>query len=160
MESHAERRHVPRHCSGTDVESQALGSDTASVRLTGTPSGTAPVSTRHAQPVPASTSAASDRQHSRVGGDPLLPLLLVRKLKHGVKLVSSDAVHEAAGCCCPDASGAASASSAVAASSLIVVISPIDRLQNADFSSSVAMSLECSARVYASIAGAHTRAGS
>jgi hypothetical protein len=107
------------------MESQALGSDTASVRLTGTPSGTAPVSTRHAQPVPASTSAASDRQHSRVGGDPLLPLLLVRKLKHGVKLVSSDAVHEAAagGCCCPDAS----TSSAAAASSLIVVISPIDR---------------------------------
>lgn len=107
------------------MESQALGSDTASVRLTGTPSGTAPVSTRHAQPVPASTSAASDRQHSRVGGDPLLPLLLVRKLKHGVKLVSSDAVHEAAaaGCCCPDAS----ASSAAAASSLIVVVSPIDR---------------------------------
>jgi hypothetical protein len=157
------------------MESQALGSDTASVRLTGTPSGTAPVSTRHAQPVPASTSAASDRQHSRVGGDPLLPLLLVRKLKHGVKLVSSDAVHEAAagGCCCPDAS----TSSAAAASSLIVVISPIDRSISAALAAAPACrvavcrmqssvralrcrSIECSARVYASIAGAHMRAGS
>ena len=119
------------------MESHALGSDTASVRLTGTPSagsGTAPVRTRHAQPVLAFTSAASDRQHSRVGGDPLL-LLLVRKLKHGVKLVSSDAVHDAApaGCCCPDATGTAASSavvtSAAADSSLIVVvrlISPID----------------------------------
>jgi hypothetical protein len=76
------------------------------------------------------TSAASDRQHSRVGGDPLL-LLLVRKLKHGVKLVSSDAVHDAAGCC-PDAIGGPSSAvvtSAAATSSLIVVrlISPIDR---------------------------------
>ena len=112
------------------MESHALGSDTASVRLTGTPSagsGTAPVRTRHAQPVLAFTSAASDRQHSRVGGDPLL-LLLVRKLKHGVKLVSSDAVHDAAAGC-PDAIGGPSSAvvtSAAAASSLIVVISPIE----------------------------------
>lgn len=120
--------YVPRHWSGTDMESHALGRDTASVRLTGTPSGTAPVRTRHAQPVLAFTSAASDRQHSRVGG--VLLLLLVRKLKHGVKLVSSDAVHDAAppaGVCCPDAMG--TASSAAVTSSLIVgvrLISPID----------------------------------
>lgn len=128
-----ERTDVPRHCSGTDMESQALGSDTATVRLTGTPppsagSGTAPVRTRHAHPVLAFTSAASDRQHSRVGGaDPLLPPpLLVRKLKHGVKLVSSDAVHDAApaGCCCPDASGTAAVASSVIVA--IRLISPID----------------------------------
>lgn len=103
------------------MELQALGSVTASVRLMGTPpSGTLPERTRHAQPVLAFTSAPSERQQSAVGAAPLL--LLVRKLKQGVKLVSRDIVHDAAGgACCPDAGEASSVViTANAASSLIV----------------------------------------
>jgi hypothetical protein len=121
-------RGVPRHCSGTAAESQALGSMTASVRLTGAPSGTLPVRMRHAQPVLAFTSAARDRQQSCVGAEPPPLVLLVRKLRQGVKLVISDAVHDAAPPC-PDAGAASDATTAAAASSLMARLrfSPIDR---------------------------------
>jgi len=112
---------VPRHCSGTAAEWQALGSATASVRLTGTPSGTLPVRMRHAQPVLAFTSAARDRQQSCVGGEPPPLVLLVRKLRQGVKLVISDAVHDAAPAC-PDAGAATTASTLMVSFSF----SPID----------------------------------
>jgi hypothetical protein len=94
----------------------ALGSRTASVRLTGTPTETLPVRMRHAQPVLALISAPSDRQQSSVGE----ALPLVMKLRHGVKLVTSDAVHDMAppttppGPGCPDAGAGAATTSSVA----------------------------------------------
>jgi hypothetical protein len=60
------------------MELHALGSVTASVRLTGTPpSGTLPVRRRHAQPVLAFTSADRDRQQPTVGDDDPAPLVLL-----------------------------------------------------------------------------------
>ena len=101
---------------------QALGSVTAMVRLTGTPSGTLPVRMRHAQPVLAFTSAARDRQQSCVGAEPPPPpVLFVRKLRQGLKLVTSDAVHDAAPPC-PDAGAATTASTLMVSFSF----SPID----------------------------------
>lgn len=67
------------HWSGTAMELQALGRVTASVRLTGTPSGTLPVRRRHAQPALAFTSADRDRQQPAVGdgdGDEPVPLVM------------------------------------------------------------------------------------
>lgn len=98
------------------MELHALGSRTASVRLTGTPTETLPVRMRHAQPVLALISAPSDRQQSSVGE----ALPLVMKLRHGVKLVTSDAVHDMAppttppGPGCPDAGAGAATTSSVA----------------------------------------------
>jgi hypothetical protein len=95
------------------VELHALGSRTASVRLTGTPTETLPVRMRHAQPVLALISAPSDRQQSSVGE----ALPLVMKLRHGVKLVTSDAVHDMAPPTtpgCPDAGAGAATTSSVA----------------------------------------------
>lgn len=85
--------------------------------MTGTPTETLPVRMRHAQPVLALISAPSDRQQSSVGE----ALPLVMKLRHGVKLVTSDAVHDMAppttppGPGCPDAGAGAATSSSVAA---------------------------------------------
>ena len=100
----------------------ALGSVTASVRLTGTPRGTLPVRMRQAQPALAFVSAPRDRQQSSVGE----ALPLVMKLRHGVKLVTSDAVHDTAPATpmpgCPD-TGAGEASSSIATAAAKVSIS-------------------------------------
>ena len=127
----------PRHCSWREVELHALGSVTASVRLTGTPRGTLPVRMRQAQPALAFVSAPRDRQQSSVGE----ALPLVMKLRHGVKLVTSDVVHDTApmttpGPGCPDAGAGAEASScSIAAAAkvsislvVVVVVMPIDRI--------------------------------
>ena len=103
------------HWSGTDMELQALGSVTARVRLIGRPSGTLPVRMRQAQLVLVVTTADRDRQQSAVGDDPPPLVLLVRKLRHGVKLVMSDAVHDVATPCPSTGAGAARARSTVAA---------------------------------------------
>jgi hypothetical protein len=101
------------------MELQALGNVTASVRLMGMPRGTLPVRTRQAQLALVLIIAATDWQHSAVGAPPpaavpLPPLLPVMKLKHGVKLVISDAVHDAA-TACPDAGAATIATTATIA---------------------------------------------
>lgn len=123
------RRRVPWHCSGTAAELHALGSATASVRLTppGTPSGTFPVRTRHAQPVLALISSPRDLQQSCVGADPPPLVLLVRKLRHGVKLVIRDAVHDAVPPC-PDAGAVSSAAATTAAATMIRFSGPMDDL--------------------------------
>ena len=115
---------LPWHCRGTEALLQALGSVTAMVRLTGTPSGTLPVRMRQAQPVLAFISAPRERQQSAVGD----AVLLMMKLRHGAKLVTSDVVHPSGpATCCPDttAAGEASATTATAAaSSLICTLRP------------------------------------
>uniref|UniRef100_M8C1S5 Uncharacterized protein n=1 Tax=Aegilops tauschii TaxID=37682 RepID=M8C1S5_AEGTA len=89
------------------MELQALGSVTARVRLIGRPSGTLPVRMRQAQLGP---------RRQPPGGDAPPPLvLLVRKLRHGVKLVMSDAVHDVATPCPSTGAGAARARNTVAA---------------------------------------------
>jgi len=120
---------LPWHCRGTEALLQALGSVTAMVRLTGTPSGTLPVRMRQAQPVLAFISAPRERQQSAVGD----AVLLMMKLRHGAKLETSDAVHDSGPATgCPDtATGAGEASSAATAtptaSSLIRPTISIDR---------------------------------
>jgi hypothetical protein len=90
---------VSLHCSGTDVELQSLGREMASVRLMGRLKGTFPVRMRQAQSAPVRTISASEPQHCCVGDPP--PLVLpVTKLRHGVNVVISDAVHDVA--TCPD----------------------------------------------------------
>lgn len=99
----------PRHWSGTEVELQSLGREMASVRLMGRLKGTLPVRMRQAQSAPVRTISASEPQHCCVGEPP--PLVLpVTKLRHGVNVVISDAVHDVA-ICCPDAGAAPSSSS-------------------------------------------------
>lgn len=107
--------HQPLHWSGTEVELQSLGRETASVRLMGRLKGTLPVRMRQAQSAPVRTISARTPQHCFVGEPP--PLVLpVTKLRHGVNVDISDAVHDVA--TCPDAGAAAtttSSSSATAA---------------------------------------------
>ena len=103
---------VSLHWSGTDIELQALGRVTARVRLTGMPSGTLPVRMRQAQLVLTFTTAARDRQQSAVGDDPPPLVLLVMKPRHGVKLVTNDAVHDTA-TACPDTGAGAGAARAI-----------------------------------------------
>jgi hypothetical protein len=117
---------LPRHCRGTEALLQALGSVTAMVRLTGTPSGTLPVRMRQAQPELAFISAPSERQQSAVGE----AVLLMMKLRHGVKLEISDVVHDsgpAGMTTCPDAgAGQDSAAATMAtARSLSSTLRPI-----------------------------------
>jgi hypothetical protein len=91
---------------------QALGSVTAMVRLTGTPSGTLPVRMRQAQPLLAFISAPRERQQSAVGE----AVLLMMKLRHGAKLETSDVVHDSGpATCCPDTTGTTGEASAIAA---------------------------------------------
>jgi hypothetical protein len=100
--------HQPLHWSGTEVELQSLGRETASVRLMGRLKGTLPVRMRQAQSAPVRTISASTPQHCFVGEPP--PLVLpVTKLRHGVNVDISDAVHDVA--TCPDAGAAATTSS-------------------------------------------------
>lgn len=101
----------------------ALGSVTAMVRLTGTPSGTLPVRMRQAQPVLAFISAPRERQQSAVGD----AVLLMMKLRHGVKLEISDAVHcSGPATTCPDTgAGEASATTAMAMASSLNALRPI-----------------------------------
>ena len=76
----------------------------ASVRLMGRLKGTLPVRMRQAQSAPVRTISASEPQHCCVGEPP--PLVLpVTKLRHGVNVVISDAVHDVA--ICPVAGAAA-----------------------------------------------------
>lgn len=106
---------VSLHWSGTEVELQSLGRETASVRLMGRLKGTLPVRMRQAQSAPVRTISASTPQHCFVGEPP--PFVLpVTKLRHGVNVDISDAVHDVA--TCPDAGAPATtttSSSATAA---------------------------------------------
>lgn len=93
------------------MELQSLGRETASVRLMGRLKGTLPVRMRQAQSAPVRTISASTPQHCFVGEPP--PLVLpVTKLRHGVNVDISDAVHDVA--TCPDAGAAATSSSSSA----------------------------------------------
>ena len=109
----------PLHCSGTDMEPQSLVREMASVRLMGRLKGTFPVRMRQAQSAPVRTISASEPQHCCVGDPP--PLVLpVTKLRHGVNVVISDAVHDVA--TCPDAGAAASSSSAATAAAAASIL--------------------------------------
>lgn len=71
---------------------QARGREMANVLLIGTPKGTLPVTTRHKQSIPSLVRFLSEPQQPAVGEEPLA-VLLVRKVIHGAKVASTEAVH-------------------------------------------------------------------
>jgi hypothetical protein len=121
---------VSLHCSGTDMELQSLVREMARLRLMGRLKGTLPVRMRQAQSALLRTISASDPQHCCVGDPP--PLVLpVTKLRHGVNVVISDAVHDVA--TCPLAGDTTTASTtttsaAAAAAALAILTRPIRRI--------------------------------
>ena len=80
------------HWRGTLGMLQARGRETARVRLIGSRKGTLPVTMRHVQPMLLLVRFLRALQQAALG-DVALALLLVRKLKQGVKVVSIAGVH-------------------------------------------------------------------
>jgi hypothetical protein len=112
------------------MELQSLVREMARLRLMGRLKGTLPVRMRQAQSALLRTISASDPQHCCVGDPP--PLVLpVTKLRHGVNVVISDAVHDVA--TCPLAGDTTTASTtttsaAAAAAALAILTRPIRRI--------------------------------
>ena len=121
---------VSLQTSGTESDLQTLGREMARVRLMGRPKGTLPVRMRQAQSAPVRTTPATALQHCSVGEPP--PLVLpVTKLRHGVNVLISDAVHDVATPACPDtAAGSTASTSTIAAAAPIAPSRVIARSYN------------------------------